>query len=112
NTDLTITIAAPTRAAPTSVAERLADAEEDASVVLALNGVERASTTAIHNPGSGSFQGAAGDIVVRTMTSLAMSTSTSSDLLIMDEAYQSTFASLAAAAKGCQQVLMIGDPGQ
>ena len=112
NTDLTITIAAPTRAAATSVAERLADAEEDASVVLALNGVERASTTAIHTPGSGSFQGAAGDIVVRTMTSLAMSTSTSSDLLIMDEAYQSTFASLAAAAKGCQQVLMIGDPGQ
>src|SRR5690625_2874639 len=48
NTDLTITIAAPTRAAATSVAERLADAEEDASVVLALNGVERASTTAIH----------------------------------------------------------------
>ncbi|MDN5606231.1 MAG: hypothetical protein L0G59_12580, partial [Kocuria sp.] len=42
----------------------------------------------------------------------AMSTSTVSDLLILDEAYQSTFASLAAAAKGCQQVLMIGDPGQ
>lgn len=112
NTDLTITIAAPTRAAATSVAERLADVEENASVVLALNGLQRASTTAIHTPGNGSFQGEAGDIVVRTMTSLAMSTSTSSDLLIMDEAYQSTFANLAAAAKGCEQVLMIGDPGQ
>lgn len=112
NTDLTLTVAAPTRAAATSVAERLADAEEDASVVLALNGVDRASTPAIHTPGSGAFQGGAGDIVVRTMTSLAMSTSTVSDLLILDEAYQSTFASLAAAAKGCQQVLMIGDPGQ
>ena len=112
NTDLTLTVAAPTRADATSVAERLAEAEEGASVVLALNGVERASTRAIHTPGSGAFQGGAGDIVVRTMTSLAMSTSTSSDLLIMDEAYQSTFATLAAAAKGCQQVLMIGDPGQ
>ena len=112
NTDLTLTVAAPTRAAATSVAERLADAEEDASVVLALNGVDRASTPSIHTPGSGAFQGGAGDIVVRTMTSLAMSTSTVSDLLILDEAYQSTFASLAAAAKGCQQVLMIGDPGQ
>lgn len=112
NTDLTLTVAAPTRAAATSVAERLADAEESASVVLALNGVDRASTPSIHTPGSGAFQGGAGDIVVRTMTSLAMSTSTVSDLLILDEAYQSTFASLAAAAKGCQQVLMIGDPGQ
>ncbi|MDN5688798.1 MAG: AAA family ATPase, partial [Brachybacterium sp.] len=112
NTNLTLTVAAPTRAAATSVAERLADAEESASVVLALNGVDRASTPSIHTPGSGAFQGGAGDIVVRTMTSLAMSTSTVSDLLILDEAYQSTFASLAAAAKGCQQVLMIGDPGQ
>lgn len=112
NTDLTLTVAAPTRAAATSVAERLAEAEEDASVVLALNGLQRASTTAIHTPGNGAFQGEAGDIVVRTMTSLAMSTSTVSDLLIMDEAYQSTFATLAAAAKGCEQVLMIGDPGQ
>lgn len=112
NTDLTLTVAAPTRAAAISVAERLAETEESASVVLALNGVDRSSTTAIHTPGSGAFQGGAGDIVVRTMTSLAMSTSTSSDLLILDEAYQSTFASLAAAAKGCQQVLMIGDPGQ
>jgi len=112
NTDLTVTVAAPTRAAATSVAERLADVHEQASVVLALNGVEKASTSAIHTPGSGAFQGQAGDIVVRTMASMAMSTSTTSDLLIVDEAYQSTFASLIAAAKGSEQVLMVGDPGQ
>lgn len=112
NTDLTITVAAPTRAAATSVAERLANVHEQASVVLALNGVDKASSTAIHTPGSGAFQGEAGDIVVRTMASLAMSTSTSCDLLIVDEAYQSTFATLAAAAKGSEQVLMVGDPGQ
>src|SRR5699024_11448775 len=109
STGVTLTFAAPTRAAATSVAERLAEAEEDASVVLALNGLQRASSAAIHTPGNGAFQGEAGDIVVRTMSSLAMSTSTVSDLLIMDEAYQSTFAALAAAAKGRQQVLTIGD---
>ena len=112
NTDLTVTVAAPTRAAAISVAERLADVHEQASVVLALNGVDKASSKAIHTPGSGAFQGEAGDIVVRTMASLAMSTSTTSDLLIVDEAYQSTFASLTAAAKGSEQVLMVGDPGQ
>lgn len=112
NTDLTVTVAAPTRAAATSAAERLADVHEQASVVLALNGVDKASSTAIHTPGSGAFQGQAGDIVVRTMASMAMSTSTTCDLLIVDEAYQSTFASLVAAAKGSEQVLMVGDPGQ
>jgi len=112
NTDLTVAVAAPTRAAATSVAERLADVHEQASVVLALNGVDKASTSAIHTPGSGAFQGQAGDIVVRTMASMAMSTSTTCDLLIVDEAYQSTFASLTAAAKGSEQVLMVGDPGQ
>ncbi|GAA1491455.1 AAA domain-containing protein [Brachybacterium sacelli] len=112
NTDLTVTVAAPTRAAATSVAERLADVHEQASVVLALNGVDKASSSAIHTPGSGAFQGQAGDIVVRTMASTAMSTSTTCDLLIVDEAYQSTFASLTAAAKGSEQVLMVGDPGQ
>lgn len=112
NTHLTVTVAAPTRAAATSVAERLADVHEQASVVLALNGVDKASTSAIHTPGSGAFQGEAGDIVVRTMASMAMSTSTTCDLLIVDEAYQSTFATLAAAAKGSEQVLMVGDPGQ
>lgn len=112
NTDLTVTVAAPTRAAATSVAERLADVHEQASVVLALNGVDKASSTAIHTPGSGAFQGQAGDIVVRTMASMAMSTSTTCDLLIVDESYQSTFASLVAAAKGSEQMLMVGDPGQ
>nr|WP_255719183.1 AAA family ATPase [Brachybacterium sp. ACRRE] len=112
NTDLTLTIAAPTRSAATSVAERLAAVWENASVVLALSGVDKASTTAIHAPGNGSFQGEPGDIVVKTMASLGMSTRATSDVLIVDEAYQSTFASLAAAAKGCEQVLMVGDPGQ
>ncbi len=112
NTDLTVTVAAPTRAAATSVAERLADVHEQASVVLALNGVDKASSSAIHTPGNGAFQGQAGDIVVRTMASMAMSTSTTCDLLIVDEAYQSTFASLVASAKGSEQVLMVGDPGQ
>src|SRR5690625_4969971 len=51
NTDLTITIAAPTRAAATSVAERLADAEEDASVVLALNGRSEEHTSELQSRG-------------------------------------------------------------
>lgn len=112
NTDLTLTIATPTRAAANSVAERLAAVDQDASVVLAMNGVDRAATTAIHTPGNGSFQGEAGDIVVKTMASLGMGTKSRAELLIVDEAYQSTFAALTAAAKSSEQVLMVGDPGQ
>lgn len=34
------------------------------------------------------------------------------DLLIIDEAYQSTFASICQAADNAKQLLMVGDPGQ
>lgn len=112
NTDLTLTIAAPTRAAAISVADRIAAVRQDASVVLALTGVDAAANKAIHTPGNGSFQGEAGDIVVKTVASLGMGTKSRAELLIVDEAYQSTFAALTAAAKCSEQVLMVGDPGQ
>lgn len=112
NTDLTLTIATPTRSAASAVAERIAAVHAEASVVLALSGVDSTGNSAIHTPGSGSFQGEPGDIVVKTMASLGMGTKSNAEVLIIDEAYQSTFASLTAAAKSSEQVLMVGDPGQ
>lgn len=111
-TDMRVTIAAPTRNAATAIAEKIAEAEKSASVVLALSGLNEHRNTSIYTPGSGAFQGGSGDIVVRTMASLGMDASTETDLLIVDEAYQATYASMIAAGKASQQVLMVGDPGQ
>lgn len=110
--DLTMTIATPTRSAAISIAEKIADADDQVSVVLALSGYENPSRMSITAPGHGAFQGEPGDIVVRTMASLGMDTKTSCDLLVVDEAYQSTFAQLMAAGKSSEQVLLVGDPGQ
>lgn len=110
--DMSVIVATPTRAAAQSVAERTAEREARASVVLAMSGLEDDDqVNGVLHKDSG-FSGGRGDIVVRTMASMAMSTRLVCDLLIIDEAYQSTFAQVIAAAKGARQVLMIGDPGQ
>ncbi|WP_188538702.1 AAA family ATPase [Kocuria dechangensis] len=48
---------------------------------------------------------------VRTLASAAMS-QPELDLLIVDEAFQTTYAQLAVAADKCEQILMVGDSGQ
>lgn len=111
-TDMRITVAAPTRSAADAIAQKIIEQEKGASVVLALSGVDNHRNSSIFTPGTGAHQGNAGDVVVRTMASLGMDTRTETDLLIIDEAYQSTFAALIAAGKSSQQVLMVGDPGQ
>lgn len=50
--------------------------------------------------------------LVNTAASLAMSKDKTCDLLIVDEAYQMTFADFADAAAGATQLLLVGDPGQ
>lgn len=50
-------------------------------------------------------------IQVRTVASASIS-SPRTDVMLFDEAYQTTFASAAAAAERAEQVVMVGDPGQ
>ncbi|EMY35655.1 hypothetical protein D477_003133 [Arthrobacter crystallopoietes BAB-32] len=49
--------------------------------------------------------------VVRTIASCKRS-APACDLMIVDEAYQATFADVTGAADNAKQVLMVGDPGQ
>ncbi len=50
-------------------------------------------------------------VVVRTLASCEMSPP-ACELLVIDEAYQATYASFANAADAAEQVLLVGDPGQ
>lgn len=54
---------------------------------------------------------AQGKVSIRTIASCQMS-SPESDLIIIDEAYQATFADVAAAAAKSPQIVLVGDPGQ
>ena len=50
-------------------------------------------------------------VTIKTVASCA-ATPPPCDLLIVDEAYQTTFSDVMSAADGASQVLMVGDPGQ
>lgn len=111
--DLDIVVGCPTRAGVRDVCARLArtlaeaepDEEKRPAVVFGPQrgeppeGCTRASPIGRHK------------VVVNTLASLALSRR-SADLLVVDEAYQATFAQVMNAADATGQVLMVGDPGQ
>ncbi len=51
-------------------------------------------------------------VVVQTVAAAGFSGSTKADVLIVDEAYQVTYADLTTAASQAHQVVLVGDPGQ
>lgn len=110
NTDATATIAVFTNVQGSAVAERLA-------TVLGTGPGGRPRVTASSNiPVNGHVakttdQAAHHHVQVRTIASCMQSRPTT-DLLLVDEAYQVTFAAFAEAADAAAQVLAVGDPGQ
>lgn len=111
--DLKIVIACPTRRGAYDIAERIGaemglDKEGRPQIALSVSGM---------NPPPGVSPGGAADggrnlPVVRTVASCKASNPPVCDVMIVDEAYQVTFADITAAADSADQLLMVGDPGQ
>lgn len=53
-----------------------------------------------------------GSVTVRTIEAYRYRVNDDCDVMVVDEGYQSTFASLASAAAGAPQLLVVGDSGQ
>lgn len=111
--NLDIVVAVPTVVAAEGLAQRIAEQMGPGSVFLSgtaftrpVPGVSVANTKRERDQIKGT-----GVISVRTVDSCRVSPP-EVDVLIFDEAYQTTFAKAAAAAAEAQQVLMVGDPGQ
>ena len=113
-TDLSIMVATPTRNSAHDLSGRIAieiglpEKGDTPSVCLSINkmdppvGVARKDTAKY-----------ARTVDVRTISSAGMLRANSVvDILIVDEAYQATFADVAAAARGAGQILLVGAPGQ
>lgn len=111
--DLKMIIGCPTRNGAYDIAARIAlelgpDAGGNPQVALSVNGMEPPPGVS-----KGGANGGRNVPVVRTLASLKASQATAEcDLMIVDEAYQATFADVAAAADSAEQVLFVGDPGQ
>lgn len=110
--DLKILIGCPTKNGAKDIAARIAaelgpDKDGKPQVAMSVNGM---------NPPPGVAKGGESDDpnipVVRTVKSLEIAKEAPCDLMIIDEAYQVTFAAAASAADDATQVLFVGDPGQ
>lgn len=66
----------------------------------------------VHEWNAKAAPAAKADVGVQTVASAGMSGGVTCDLMIFDEAYQTTFAEACNAAAGASQILMVGDPGQ
>lgn len=105
-----IVVAAPTRRAAADLAGRLAaalgDGPSDPAVVLSVRKILRPDGVHSTPPKDRSRV-----VSVRTVASCTSSPPTC-DLIVFDEAYQTTFSDIATAADDADQVIMVGDPGQ
>lgn len=109
---LSLTVATPTRAQASGVALKLLDHLPAGHVQLRLSGVTNADldprwAVPVERLG-------VGYVSIRTLDSLRMSQSESgaARLLIVDEAFQASFALGASAARHFEQLVAVGDPGQ
>ncbi|QOD05702.1 AAA family ATPase (plasmid) [Pseudarthrobacter sp. BIM B-2242] len=111
--DLKIYIACPTKNGAIDLASRIAqemgpDKDGRPQIILAISKTDPPAGVAAHD----SWNADKNLPVVRTVKSLELAKVKECDLMIIDEAYQVTFAAAASAADQAQQVLMVGDPGQ
>lgn len=110
--DLRILVCAPSRAACIEIAKRMSDKTAPGTI--------RLSGSAFQDNGKGSVSVpddlVRGDqydqrVTVRTVAS-AMLAGQHYDVAIFDEAYQTTYAQVVAAADNADQIVLVGDPGQ
>lgn len=110
-TALTLRVVCPTREQCLSMSLRLRDALPPGSVQLLMS---RVSPDAVGGDAELSALTTSTDqnrVRVQTVAAAKMMVP-DTDVLIVDEAYQATFADVATAAAGASQILLVGDPGQ
>lgn len=112
-TDLTIVVATPTRRSATDLATRLAaelgTGEDGPRVLLQLSGKPDLPHGVHASLGAAALRRRF--VVVRTVASCSFGPP-ECDVMVVDEAYQTTFADVSTAADRSDQVLLVGDPGQ
>ncbi len=110
--EITIAVATPTRAQAIGIAAAIAAVTPAGTVVLAERAVQVADIPegATYNPTAPNTL-TPGTVQIRNLKKWSFSAPVA-DLLIVDEAYQATYASVLAIAGKVKQILMVGDPGQ
>jgi hypothetical protein len=116
-TELSVTILTPTRSAAFDLAERVGEAlAENCGPVEKFQcvfGVQRSSEFPLRFARPRLTRANARHVAVRTVASASgLHNPVSSDVVIVDEAYQTTLSDMAVALRASDQVVLVGDPGQ
>lgn len=106
---LHVIVATPTRAQAVAITETLMAKVPYGQVELVMSNAALDAPPQVLNAKIADRD--SGWVKVRTLAALATSRD-GCDVLIVDEAYQATFADVTAAAGGAQQLLLVGDMGQ
>ncbi len=118
-TELSVTILTPTRSAAFDLAERIGAALAEncgpRSSFTCVFGVSRPGEFPLQNcvAGGGALPLGCRAVMVRTVASASgLNNPVDSDVVIVDEAYQTTLSDMAVALRESDQVVLVGDPGQ
>ena len=95
-----------------SLAHRPVASIDPAKIEVSINGLEPGVPPGGLYSGRRSVKVAASAMQIRTLRSCEMCPPSDFDVMVVDEAYQATFASVAAAGAKVPQLLLVGDPGQ
>lgn len=115
--DMALAVITPTRRQAVDIALRIAAAVPERVTWLAIGNVKPDETPAgraqdVAALGNPKFnRPGRATVMVSTIASMKMRRA-DVDLIIIDEAYQATFADTLAAVAGARQVMLVGDPGQ
>src|SRR6478609_2074207 len=118
--DIPVAVATFTREQAKDIAGRIAAVTAPNTVCLAMRGVEPrdvppgvvVGSVPARTPGGGPNNFVVVRTVAATTGASAGRNAPSIGLLIVDEAYQMTFADVLAASARAEQILLVGDPGQ
>lgn len=108
---LDVMVAANTRRQALDLAGRLAEQMSAEKVYLLMRAKAGEQFPDGVSTGKASKDLPAGTVGIRTLASARLSPP-ACDVLVVDEAWQATFADVAEAADRANQLLMVGDPGQ
>ena len=109
---LRVLVEVVTRNQGVALAHRLVEQVAPRHVEIAIKNVEPGSLPTGLYSGARSAKVEPSRVSVKTVASCAMRPPTDFDVIVVDEAYQATYADIALGASTAPQIVCVGDPGQ
>jgi hypothetical protein len=109
---LRVLIVTVTRQQAVALAHRLVEEIDPKDIEIGVKGLSAGVLPQGLWSGSRAASVKAAKVTVRTLASCALSSPTGYDVIVVDEAYQATYADVSLSSAHTPQIMLVGDPGQ